>query len=129
MAEAIANADLGEKWNAYSAGTKPAGYVHPLAITVLDEIGIHHQGRSKDASHYSAIDFDLVVTVCDSAAEDCPLWLKSGRQAHLSFVDPAKFEGDPDFVLNRFRQVRDEIKQKIPRLLEQEYATLENPPL
>lgn len=126
MAEAITNAYLSEKWLAYSAGTKPAGYVHPLTINVLDEIGIHHQGQSKEASQYSAIDFDLVVTVCEAAAEDCPIWLKSGRQVHLSFADPAKFVGDPDFVLNKFRQVRDEINQKIPLLLEQEYSSLEN---
>ena len=124
MAEAITNKYAGEKWRAYSAGTKPAGYVHPLAVTVLNEIGISHQGRSKGASQFSAIDFDLVVTVCDSAAEDCPIWLKSGRQVHLSFVDPAKIEGDEDFVLEKFRQVRDEINQKIPQLLEQEYSVL-----
>jgi arsenate reductase len=126
MAEAITNADSGGKWHASSAGTKPAGCVHPIAITALREIGIDHQGRSKDVSHFSADVFDLVVTVCDSAAEDCPIWLKPGRQVHLSFVDPAKFEGDEDFVLNKFRQVRDEIEQKIPLLLEEEYSIIEN---
>ena len=127
IAEAITNTYLSDKWEAYSAGTKPAGYVHPLAINVLNEIGINHEGRSKDASQYSAMDFDLVVTVCDSAAEDCPIWLKSGRQVHLSFVDPAKFEGDEEFSLEKFRLVRDEIKQKIPQLLEQEHSSFEHP--
>jgi arsenate reductase len=128
MAEAITNTYLSNNWQAYSAGTKPAGYVHPLAIVTLEEIGISHKGWSKDASQYSALDFDLVVTVCDSAAEDCPTWLKSGRQVHLSFVDPAKFEGDQDFILDRFRQVRDEIKQKIPQILEEAYSNVENTP-
>jgi arsenate reductase len=96
-------------------------------IAALEEICISHQGLSKDALLFSAVDFDLVVTVCDSAAEDCPVWLKSGRQVHLSFVDPAKFEGDEEYVFDKFRQVRDEIYQKIPQLLEEEYSTLEKP--
>lgn len=126
MAEAITNAYVSEKWRAFSAGTEPTGYIHPKVLFVLKEIGIDHHGHSKDASQFSALSFDLVVTVCDSAAEDCPIWLKPGRQVHLSFVDPAKFEGDDEFVLNKFRQVRDEIKQKIPLLLEGEYSIIEN---
>src|SRR5512136_1585808 len=70
MAEAIVNARLGDAWEAYSAGTQPAGYVHPLAA--LAEIGILHQGRSKHADDYRDVSFDLVVTVCDAAAEACP---------------------------------------------------------
>ena len=127
MAEAITNNESGDSWQAFSAGTKPTGNVHPFAITALEEIGIIHQGWSKDASQFSAVDFDLVVTVCDSAAEDCPIWLKSGRQIHLSFVDPAKFTGDDEYVLDKFRQVLDEIKQKIPQLLEDTFSSVENP--
>jgi arsenate reductase len=118
MAEAIVTANLNNKWKAFSAGTKPTGYVHPLALKVLEEIGIIHQGQSKDTSPFREQDFDLIVTVCDSAAEDCPVWLKSRKQVHLSFVDPAKFQGDDEYVLDKFRQVRDEIKQEIPRILE-----------
>jgi arsenate reductase len=129
MAEAIINAHYSDTWQAFSAGTKPAGFVHPYVITVLGEIGISHKGWSKDASQFSADNFDLVVTVCDSAAEDCPIWLKSGRQVHQPFFDPSNIEGDDKFVLSKFRQVRDEIKLKIPRLLEQEYSSLENPSL
>jgi arsenate reductase len=119
MAEAIVTANLNNKWKAFSAGTKPIGYVHPLAIKVLEEIGITHQGQSKDVSQFREQDFDLIVTVCDSAAENCPVWLISGEQVHLSFVDPAKFQGEDEFVLDKFRQVREEIKQKIPRILEE----------
>ena len=72
MAEAIVNHRLGETWEAVSAGTKPAGYVHPKALVALAEIGIQHQGRSKLADEFRGVDFDLVVTVCDSAAEECP---------------------------------------------------------
>jgi arsenate reductase len=117
MAEAITNAKLADTWRAFSAGTKPAGYVHPLAVKILKEIGINHLGRSKDVTQYFDQEFDLVVTVCDSAAEDCPTWLKPDRQIHLSFVDPAKIEGDDEYVLGKFREVRDEIGSKIPQLL------------
>jgi arsenate reductase len=117
IAEAIVTNQLGEKWQAFSAGTKPAGYVHPLALDVLEEIGIQHQGESKNTSVYSDRDFDLVVTVCDSAAEDCPVWLRANPQVHLAFEDPAAFEGNQEAKLNKFRQVRDEIGSKIPGLL------------
>ena len=117
MAEAIVNAKLADTWQAFSAGTKPTGYVHPLAKKVLKENGIDHQGRSKNVTQYFDREFDLVVTVCDSAAEDCPTWLKPGLQIHLSFEDPAKFEGTDEYLLGKFRKVRNEIKAKIPRLL------------
>ena len=94
MAEAIVNARYSDKWQAYSAGTKPAGYVHPKAIQVLTEIGIAHSGTSKHIDDLHTRDFDLVVTVCDSAAEECPVWPgKAGKRVHHSFVDPAKAEG------------------------------------
>ena len=117
MAEAIVNARLGGTWQACSAGTKPTGYVHPKAIQVLEEIGIHHEGRSKSVDELRQVNFDLVVTVCDSAAEECPLWLGAGKRAHHSFPDPAKAEGGEEQVLAVFRQVRDEIARAIPELL------------
>jgi arsenate reductase (thioredoxin) len=112
MAEAIVNARMGDKWEAISAGTRPAGYVHPLAIGVLKEIGINHSGESKPVDFYYETSFDLVVTVCDSAAEDCPAWLGGGRKVHHSFPDPAK-TGD----INDFRSVRDEMLVEIPIIL------------
>ena len=117
MAEAIVNSNLADRWQAFSAGTKPTGYIHPRAISVLEEIAIEHHGRSKDVSHFIGDDFDLVVTVCDSAAEDCPLWLGTNTQVHLVFEDPALFEGDDNYLLGKFRLVRDEIAVKIPGLL------------
>lgn len=119
MAEAIVNASLGEQWEAVSAGTKPAGYVHPKAIQVLQEIGIHHQGQSKLAEAYRSLPLDLVVTVCDSAAEECPVWLGPGKRAHLSFEDPAKATGSEAEILAAFRKVRDQIAVQIPALLRQ----------
>ncbi|MBN1430863.1 MAG: arsenate reductase ArsC [Anaerolineae bacterium] len=113
IAEAIVNARLGENWEAVSAGTKPAGYVHPKALAALEEIGIHHIGRSKLADEFRGVEFDLVVTVCDSAAEECPVWLGQGKRVHHSFPDPAKTDDMADF-----RKVRDDIEREIVQLLE-----------
>jgi arsenate reductase (thioredoxin) len=112
MAEAIVNQQRGEQWHAVSAGTAPTGYVHPDAIRVLTEIGISHQGRSKSADEFRAVLFDLVVTVCDDAAENCPIWLGQGKRVHIGFPDPAKGK------LDDFRAVRDAIQQKVLALLD-----------
>ncbi|MBE0684320.1 MAG: arsenate reductase ArsC [Anaerolineales bacterium] len=114
MAEAIVNAQMGEAWQAVSAGTKPAGYIHPKALEALSEIGIKHDGSSKRADEFRGTEFDLVVTVCDSAAEECPVWLGKGKRVHHSFFDPATTDDMEDF-----RRVRDEIAQAIPQILEQ----------
>jgi len=112
MAEAIVNAKMSAEWQAVSAGTKPAGYVHPKALEALSEIGIQHTGRSKLADEFKGVDFDLVVTVCDSAAEECPIWLGKGKKVHHSFPDPAKTDNMDDF-----REVRDEIEKVMIELL------------
>ncbi len=112
MAEAIINARLGDSWQAFSAGTRPAGYVHPQAIAALSEIGINHSGASKHADAFRDVAFDLVITVCDSAAEECPVWLGKGRRLHHSFPDPAA-SGDMEV----FRKVRDEIERVMVALL------------
>lgn len=114
MAEAIVNARMGDEWQAVSAGTKPAGYIHPKALEALTEIGIQHTGSSKRAEEFQGVDFDLVVTVCDSAAEECPVWLGMGKRIHHSFFDPATTDD-----MNDFRMVRDEIAKIIPQILEQ----------
>lgn len=109
MAEAIVNARLESTWQAFSAGTHPMGHVHPLAVKVLDEIGINHNGISKSIEQFRQKSFDLVVTVCDSAAEECPLWLGTGQRVHLGFPDPAKAAGSEEDKLLAFRSVRDSI--------------------
>ena len=114
MAEAIVNARLGDQWEAISAGTQPAGFVHPKALEALGEIGIRHEGRSKAVDEFRAVAFDLVVTVCDSAAEECPVWLGKGKRLHQDFPDPAKTDNIDDF-----RKVRDDIAREIPELLKQ----------
>jgi len=117
MAEAISNYRLGKTWEAVSAGTKPAGYIHPKALEALREIGIQHTGRSKMLDEFKGVEFDLVVTVCDSAAEECPVWLGKGKRVHHSFPDPAKAEGTNEEVMNVFRAVRDDIEKEMVKLL------------
>ncbi len=116
MAEAIVNARH-PGWRAFSAGVQPAGYVHPLAIQALEEIGIRHRGESKGVDRFRNQAFDLVVTVCDEANEQCPLWLGSGKRVHRSFPDPARVQGTPAERLAAFRRVRDELIEALPKLL------------
>ena len=117
MAEAIVNARYSE-WKAFSAGTKPAAYIHELATDALYEIGISHAGESKHIDYLPTKDYDLVVTVCDSAAEECPVWPgKAGKRVHHSFVDPAKAEGTLEERKQVFRSVRDEMLKFLPTLL------------
>jgi arsenate reductase (thioredoxin) len=112
MAEAIVNSRFGDEWQAFSAGTHPAGFVHPKALAALEEIGIKHEGRSKSVDEFRAHPFDLVITVCDSASEECPLWLGKGIRLHYSFPDPARTNAMEDF-----RKVRDAMVEIIPGLL------------
>lgn len=115
MAEAIVNARLGDSYAAFSAGTRPAGFVHPLAQKVLEEVGIQHNGWSKTVEEFRQQEFDLVITVCDSAAEECPVWLGKGRRIHAGFPDPARTN-----LIEDFRTVRDDIEKKCLYILEQE---------
>ncbi len=108
------NFRLGDHWQAFSAGTNPAGYVHPKAIQALAELGIKHKGCSKPADEFRDTPFDMVVTVCDSAAEECPVWLGIGKRIHHSFPDPAQTDDMDDF-----RKVRDSIEKEIIGLLRQ----------
>lgn len=124
MAEGLVNYFLGDAWEAYSAGTKPAGYVHPLAIQVMAEFEIDlSRHRSKSVEEFRYVSPDLVITVCNDAAEDCPVWLGQGQKAHLSFPDPAKATGPLEEQLAVFRAVRDDIRQRVLAYL----ATVELP--
>jgi arsenate reductase len=112
MAEAIVNARLGENWEAFSAGTKPTGSIHPKAIAALAEIGIQHSGRTKSVDEFRDVDLDLVVTLCDSAQEECPVWLGKGKRLHHDYPDPAKTDDMGDF-----RKVRDDMAREIVTML------------
>ena len=121
MAEAIINHTLASQWQAFSAGTKPSGYVHLKALQVLEEMGIYHHGESKHIDQFSDVNFDLVIIVCDSAAKECPLWLGEGKTIHHSFIDPAEATGTEEEVLAVFRHVRDEIAEEIPEVIRGAY--------
>jgi arsenate reductase len=122
MAEAIINTRRGEQWQAASAGTAPAARVNPYALRVLAEIGIHTDGsRPKHINEFLGQAFDLVITVCDDAAENCPVWPGQGRRVHVGFSDPAKATGSNDAILATFRRVRDEIEERILATLDSAY--------
>lgn len=114
MAEGLVNHFLGETWEAVSAGTVPAGYVHPLAVQAMAEVGVDIRGHwSKTADSFRHTPLDLVITVCDDAAENCPIWLGQGHKLHISFPDPAKATGTPEEQMAVFRQVRDTMREQL----------------
>ncbi|HUN09316.1 MAG TPA: arsenate reductase ArsC [Aggregatilineales bacterium] len=113
LAEAIINAQRGDQWEAVSAGTKPAPQVHPAALQVLAEIGIQHGGTPKHMDTFKGQPFNLIITVCDSAAQECPFWPGGGIKLHIPFDDPAAVEGDEETILKAFRAVRDGIPQRM----------------
>ena len=112
MAEGLINAQLADRFVAFSAGTQPAGYVHPQAIAALGEIGIDVSGyRSKSVDEFRDMPFDVVITVCDDAAENCPVWLGRGQRVHIGFPDPA---AEPvGQQPQQFRAVRDAIQDRL----------------
>jgi arsenate reductase (thioredoxin) len=118
MAEALARLDHGDFLDAVSAGSRPAFGVHSLAVAVMAELGFDIAGaRSKSAAEFQDTDFDAVVTVCDSAAADCPIWPNAKRLEHWSIEDPS-FEPDPVRRYDRFVQTRDDLRKRIDALVE-----------
>lgn len=112
LAEGILRAAAGDIIDVRSAGSKPAGYVHPMAIRVMAEIGIdiaHHQ--SKHLSEFLHQRVETVITVCGNADQACPLFPGQLNRHHWGFDDPAKASGTDDEVLAVFRRVRDEIRR------------------
>lgn len=113
MAEGYLRARYGDRFDAFSAGTT-ATRVHPLAIAVMEEIGIDISGqRSKPVTEFYGREMDLVVTVCDSARSACPFFPWAKETLHVPFPDPAGREGESP--VDVFRKVRDEITGWIDR--------------
>ena len=121
MAEAWLRHLAGERFEALSAGSRPAGFVHPLAVRAMAEAGIDVSGqRSKSIDEFlppAGQPPDLVVSVCDRAAGECPAFPGTVERLHLPFDDPAQAPGDEDARLPVFRRVRDEIRQAITERL------------
>ena len=122
MAEAWVRHDLGDRWEVASAGTQPAASVHPLAVRVMSEVGVDiSEARPKHWAPYLDQRWDLVVTVCDSAREACPVFPGARRTVHDSIPDPIGHgHGDPEVTLEAFREVRDLIRRRIVALVRQE---------
>jgi len=113
MAEGIVNHFLGDRLEAFSAGTR-ATFVHPMAIAVLKEIGIDiSRQRSKNLSEFDGQNFDEVITLCGNANETCPLFIGGTKRIHIGFDDPAQSDGSEEDILREFRRVRDEMKEKL----------------
>jgi arsenate reductase len=114
MAEGLVDDFLGDRWEAFSAGTKPSGYVHPLAIKAMAELDIDiSDQRSKSVEEFRDVAFDVVITVCDDAAENCPLWLGSGNVHHIGFPDPADATGSEEERMEVFREVREGLRREV----------------
>jgi arsenate reductase (thioredoxin) len=118
MAEGLARAFHGDEVEVVSAGSRPAGWVHPLAVRALAEIGIDaSEQTSKSAEPFLSQDFDAVVTVCDSAAQDCPTWSGAKRLEHWPIVDPSYGPDDPATRFDRFVETRNELQKRIDELI------------
>jgi arsenate reductase len=113
MAEGLLRALAGDRFEVFSAGSKPS-VVNPLAIQVMDERGIDiHQQRSKHLNEYLTQPFDYVITVCDDAAETCPVFPGPARRIHWSFADPAAVTGDEAVRLRAFRHTCHVIEERL----------------
>lgn len=111
MAEGILRQAAGDLFEVFSAGSKPAGYVHPRAIEVLKEIGIDISGHeSKSLEPFLKETIDTVITVCGHASEVCPVFPGQAHRYHWGFEDPPKAIRQGETELDAFRRIRNEIK-------------------
>lgn len=112
LAEAILRKSAGDLIEVASAGSKPAGYVHPEALAVLAEIGIDASAhRSKHLADFLSTSVDTVITVCGNADQVCPTFPGQVRRHYWGFDDPAHATGTPEAIRAEFRRVRDEIRR------------------
>ncbi len=111
MAEGLLRHMAGDRFEVFSAGTRPAG-LSPNAVTAMAEIGIDIVGsRSKSVDEFAGQQFDYVFTVCDNAKEACPIFPGGGRRLHQSFEDPAAAPADQQLAV--FRKVREQIAARL----------------
>jgi arsenate reductase len=118
IAEAYLQYFANEKAEIYSAGVETHG-VNPKAITIMLEDGINISNHtSNHIDEYAAIDFDMVITVCDNAKERCPYFPTKAKKFHHNFPDPAKATGSDEEIMNQFRTVREQIKRYCRQFVE-----------
>ena len=127
MAEALLAHHGGDRVIARSAGSHPAGFVHPLSLKVLAELGIDaSDARSQSWDEFAGQAFGAILTVCDSAAgEACPWFPDSVIRAHWGVQDPGMFFGSEEATLACFREVRDRLKSRVMALLDLPLETLD----
>jgi arsenate reductase len=107
----------GDQFEIFSAGVAPTT-VRAEAIAVLSEIGIDiSRHRSKSVDEFIAQRFDFVITVCDNANEQCPVFPGKTHRIHWSFADPAAVDGDAEMRLSAFRRVRDQIAEQLSQFI------------
>jgi len=112
IGEGFLRATLGDLVNVQSAGSKPAGFVHPLAVKVMAEVGIDISShRSKPLTEFLAQPVHTVITVCGNLDQACPIFPGQVNRHHWPFFDPAKATGSEEEILKCFRQVRDEMRR------------------
>lgn len=119
LSEAITNQFSAGKITARSAGSQPAGEVHPLSIKYLQQAGISTEGLcSQSWDDFEQFAPDLVVTVCDSAAaETCPVWFGKSLKVHWGLADPSKLQGSEAYIAEAFKATIEHIKQRVEQLL------------
>jgi arsenate reductase (thioredoxin) len=117
MAEGLVNHDLAGQVQAFSAGVRPSR-VNPRAIQVMAELGLDiRPHRSKSVAELAGERFDLVITLCDQAQQQCPFFPGDTEVRHVGFPDPAKATGTEEEILAAFRQVRDALREQLVPLL------------
>jgi arsenate reductase len=111
LAEGLLRAAAGDLFDVQSAGSKPAGYVHPMAIEAMKEVGIDISGhRSKHMNDFLSRDVETVITVCGNADQACPIYPGQVNRHHWPFEDPAHAVGTDGEKMAVFRRVREEIR-------------------
>jgi arsenate reductase len=120
MAEGLLRQLAGDRFEAYSAGTRPKG-IAPLTIEVMRELGIDVSAqRAKPVEAYAGQAFDYVITVCDQARESCPAFPGGAGRLHWSVEDPAEAEGRGEASLEAFRAARDDLRRRIEQFAREE---------
>ncbi len=122
MAEGLVNHDLAGQVQAFSAGVRPRR-LNPRAVKVMAEVGIDiSRQRSKSVDELAGEKFDLVITVCDRAAQECPMFPGNTEVMHVGFPDPAQATGTEEEIMTVFRRVRDDLRAKLIPMLREKLA-------
>jgi arsenate reductase len=123
MAEGLLRHEADGDHQVFSAGTKPS-LVLPEAIAVMRELGVDISGyRSKSVDEFAGQAFDYVITVCDNARDNCPIFPGGTVRLHWSFEDPAAVEGTEDERLAAFRRIRDQLHERVKAFVKQRVRT------